>query len=113
MASIWNGHWALDVMSELDEAHRRRRSDHGKSRADAWLLAQTLAFGTRFTVERLREWADPRKWRKSIHSLAGETRITLRSLKKAPLFVGTVVLTLGIGIGATTAIFSVVQTVVL
>lgn len=105
--------WALDVVSELDEAHRRRRSDRGELRADAWLLAQTLAFGTRFTVERLREWADPGRWRESVHSLAGETRITLRSLRKAPLFVGTVVLTLGIGIGATTAIFSVVQTVVL
>ena len=48
-----------------------------------------------------------------MHSLAQELRFAFRRLRKAPSFSLTVVLTLALGIGATTAIFSLVEGVLL
>ena len=48
-----------------------------------------------------------------MHGFAQNLRFTLRQLRKAPGFSVTVVLTLALGIGATTAIFSLVEGVLL
>jgi putative ABC transport system permease protein len=47
------------------------------------------------------------------HSIVDDTRVALRGLSKSPGFALVVVLTLGVGIGANTAIFTVVHAVLL
>jgi predicted permease len=48
-----------------------------------------------------------------MHSLGRQLRFVLRSLKRSPLFTGVTVLTLALAIGAVTAVFSVVEGVLL
>jgi len=48
-----------------------------------------------------------------LETLANDLRFGLRQLVKAPAFALTAILTLALGIGATTAIFSVVKAVLL
>src|SRR6201998_3622720 len=52
-------------------------------------------------------------WESAVDSFVREVRVTTRQLRKSPGFAGTAILTLAFGIGATTAIFSIVEGVLL
>src|ERR1039457_2230288 len=52
-------------------------------------------------------------WESAVDSFVRELRVTARQLRKSPGFALTAILTLAFGIGATTAIFSIVEGVLL
>jgi predicted permease len=101
---------------ELDaeiESHLRMAEEDclasGMSPAEAQAAARRQ-FGNVLRVrERARdEWGFP-----AVESVLGDVRHGLRGLRRTPSFALTVILTLALGIGATTAIFSVVDAVLL
>src|SRR5438128_942788 len=80
-------------------------TDRGKTREEAERTARR-EFGNVAGIEERRREA----WQWTvIESLLADAKLSLRRLKNSPGFTMTVILTLAIGIGANTAVFSVVN----
>lgn len=102
-----------DDLSVSIQEHIAERADELVAEGMARGLAEQMArreFGNVGLIEqRSREaW----QWR-ALESLLGDLNLILRRLCKAPGFTATVLLTLAIGIGANTAVFSVLDSVIL
>ena len=82
--------------------------DSGMSRAQAERAARREFGNVTLIQERSRE-----VWQWPVEIILSDLKLTLRRLRKAPGFAATVILTLAIGIGANTAVFSVVNSVLL
>jgi predicted permease len=90
-------------------------------RLAAWLLAGEAASGIAERWHRLVRRPRPsasdslnfRSKPMSWESIVADLRLTLRQLRRAPVFATVTILTLGLGIGASTAIFSVAHAVLL
>ncbi|HEX4682406.1 MAG TPA: ABC transporter permease, partial [Gemmatimonadaceae bacterium] len=85
---------------------------------DAALAEARRRFGDYARIEREVEEVARRRSRREafsdwVEGLGGDLRYGMRSLARQPLFAGTVVVTLTLGIGATAAIFHAVDRVVL
>src|SRR6185295_7865718 len=100
-------------MNEEIEFHLSRRADElaalGRSGRDARLHA-IKQFGNR---AQLAETARSTWSFASLDHLAAEIRFALRGFRRTPLFAVVAILTLGLGVGANTAIFSLVDSALL
>lgn len=106
------------VIGDLLERHERDRRDGvDPIRARARLLRQTVgscvAWRRHGVVGRLGVDSDAGRGGDGMRGWVHDVRIAARSLKRRPGFAVAVAVTLGLGVGATTAIFSVVDAVVL
>src|SRR5690349_16654523 len=101
-----------DLAEELEshvEMQTRAFLDLGMPPAEARAAALRHVGNGAAIAERARDaWTFP-----SLESLLNDIRYGLRAIRRAPGFSAVVILTLALGIGATTAIFSVVHEVLL
>ncbi|HLE85550.1 MAG TPA: ABC transporter permease, partial [Thermoanaerobaculia bacterium] len=114
------------VASEMGELFERRRSRDGEREAEAWLRRQWAQYPVRLLLwtRRLPPAPRPARGRRSTgrpRNREGEPmatfwrdlRLSLRSLARRPGLAVTIVLTVGLGLGATTTMWSVVHAVLL
>src|SRR5262245_10877523 len=97
------GHLAISVQQHLD-----RGEDPASARQNA-LRELGYVGGVRESMRRV--WYS--RWFDAVMALARDVRIAFRSLLRAKGLAATVIVTLGLGIGANAAIFSVVRGVLL
>ncbi|HEX5421878.1 MAG TPA: permease prefix domain 1-containing protein [Gammaproteobacteria bacterium] len=97
------------VLTELSDAESLVREIETSERPRRGTSAEPL----RGTGKVLRDTSSERRYAARTLSILHEVRIAFRALRKTPGLTAVVVLTLAIAIGANTAIFSVVQSVLL
>jgi putative ABC transport system permease protein len=102
------------AIADLDEEHELLAARDGALRADMWYAAQVFRSIRAFLALR---WDHPRPPQSPASRIGDgvlfDLRVAWRSYRRTPLFTSVIVLTIALGIGATTAIFSVVEGVVL
>jgi predicted permease len=129
LAARWLGRALLGrddfraVESDLAELYERRRARDGERAAGAWLRRQWRQYPIRLIGLRRRPGRSPRpaglgdrdrrleRRGGTMRDLGSDLRQSLRGLGRRPGLAATIVLTVGLGIGATTTVFGVVHAV--
>ena len=105
--------WREVIDGDLAEGFQHRCETRGVGRARAWYwrqLASTDVFRLRRVAPELRAPESPKG---RVDMLIQDLRYAARTIARKPLHAAAVVATLAIGIGASTAVFSVVHAVLL
>jgi putative ABC transport system permease protein len=97
--------------SELAELYELRRRQDGDRAAARWLRRQHLLYPLHYFLDAAR--AAVNDWRALMRHLWRDVSYSLRSLRRSPALTATIVLTVGIGLGATTAMVAVVRAVLI
>ena len=97
------------IESELAELYEWRVRQNGARAAGRWRRRQQFAYAVRLGAERVRRASEDAL--AAVKHLGGDLRYSTRSLLRAPVVAATIVLTVGIGLGATTAMVSVTRAV--
>ncbi len=77
------------------------------------LAARRSAMAEMGSIESVKEEIRATGWESAIEGFGRDVRFSVRLLKKAPFFTAVVILTLALGIGANTAIFSLIDAILL
>jgi putative ABC transport system permease protein len=111
------------VINDLSELYERRLARRGKDAAQAWLRRQVAAYPRRLAAEKLRSLVPGHRDKGTVTSrtrtaaaidgLVRDLRHSARSLVRTPVLTVTIALTVGLGIGATSALFSGVNAVLI
>ena len=99
------------IESDLSELYEFRRRRDGDRAAAKWLRAQQRQYPVRLLAERLR--AVPGRGRTVMTHFWRDLIYSARSLMRAPMLTATIVLTIGVGLGATTGMLGVIRAVLL
>jgi putative ABC transport system permease protein len=97
------------IEADLSELYELRRREVGDAAAAKWLRAERRQALWHILRERFQSADHPRNNMKYISS---DIRYSVRSLLRAPTLALTIILTVGVGLGATAAMVTVVRSVV-
>jgi hypothetical protein len=110
--ALGRGLRARVVIADLDEEFDQRRRSSGQAAARRWYWRAALGVSLSY-IRRRPQHLSQRHGASLMDSIFQDVRFAARALRKSPGFTAAALLTLVVGIGSSTAIFSLLNSVVL